>query len=562
MSSVNSVQRSENTFFYDSTRQGGISAEALSPDWHCKGDQANISETAKELAQNIATMRTAVAEQLSAADRYAAAQAFAGDIINELTYGSAASKSYNEQSSMFLDRGYGAFTTTSKQGTVIGVSTINSFSSESAVDKSLMTVQITRKDGFQLNLPLNENLRVNDLEGGGLSVYFADSGMRKIYDAAGNETIIEGETDENNLGTAGDDIIINLHSSRVDGGDGDDTIINLARNATITGGAGNDTIIVPVKSSGLTIDGGEGDDRIAAESLWNSRVFIKEGADELKVGSMFQSKIESDGESRVEMERMTSSTLTATGQSLTADINVIDASTIDMNTQSNNLTGLVFGGARVSAGNGNTSISGDTAFSTQFVTGNGNNNIEFYAISGTSLISGSGNDEVRIMNNMRNSDVDTGDGDDYIYTGGMDNSKLNGGAGDDIIAVRRANGSQINGGDGDDVIVAYGLGNTSVNGGDGKNTIISPSLSDATENDTLYRWSWGTKWVDEFFKTAEQGSSSYESQQANLNQAFARADEIAKESEEIASTTAKQMTNYLRTRAMAAYNTAMPQSFK
>jgi hypothetical protein len=62
-------------------------------------------------------------------------------------------------------------------------------------------------------------LRINDLEDGGLSVFFAQSGLTKIYDANGLERI-DAEMPETGLGTEGDDVIINLRSAVVNAGGG------------------------------------------------------------------------------------------------------------------------------------------------------------------------------------------------------------------------------------------------------------------------------------------------------------------------------------------------------
>lgn len=94
------------------------------------------------------------------------------------------------------------------------------------------SLQVTRKDGFQLTLPLDENVRMNEQEDGTISLYYPASGKRLSYDAEGNE--LEEMLAVGELGTEGDDILINVSGSRVESGSGNDTIFNLTDDVAIT----------------------------------------------------------------------------------------------------------------------------------------------------------------------------------------------------------------------------------------------------------------------------------------------------------------------------------------
>ncbi|MFW5490172.1 MAG: hypothetical protein ACNI3A_17420 [Desulfovibrio sp.] len=160
--------------------------------------------------------------------------------------------------------------TTSSSGTSVNVKR------SVAGPQSTYMAAITTASGLHLELELSDDARITDLEDGGISVTYRGSGETHVYDAAGNKTVRQNESDTF-AGTDKDDIFINLRGSEVDGGAGNDTIINFANNATLHGGDGDDTIILARASIGNTINAGGGNDSLQGGVVLKSNIDMGDG---------------------------------------------------------------------------------------------------------------------------------------------------------------------------------------------------------------------------------------------------------------------------------------------
>ncbi|MDR1125844.1 MAG: hypothetical protein LBM64_07265 [Deltaproteobacteria bacterium] len=504
MSYINGMQRSDYTLSYDGQAQGGV--RIVNTDWQLKRDRDTLdfSEASLALAHDVAAMRDVAARQLSAAERYTAALSFGSDYCSTMVLDSSRESCAAKCATDIRDTVSGSFTTTSKQGTVIGVS--NLLPQQDAGNAILnevmaLTVQITRQDGFQLNLPFAENMRVNDLADGSLAIYFAQSGLTKIYDTAGHETIFTGLT-ESSLGTGQDDIILNLNSVLVDGGDGDDIIINLAKQAAILGGSGNDRLIAPGKTEGLTLDGGAGDDTIAGLWLYKTNIAMHEGNDTLLAPYVTDSVIESSADSNIKSSWIKDSTLIATGENVSLQARLIHSLQAELNAAVNTINVKSISGSNISSGSGNTYIQGNSIYESNYSGGSGNSYLVFNDARHSNLNGGSGND-VFVVNKTYKSTMDGGGGDDLIAVRSLYKSKLFGGGGDDIIVVDKSQASSINGGDGDDTILAQFIKSTDIAGGSGNDTVVtSRFLADNGEAGTaMHRWYWNDEnWIDNYLQ--------------------------------------------------------------
>lgn len=421
--------------------RGGVTSEAVT---------VAISEEAYALSAR-ATPGAGDARTSSAEERYAAALA-AGMDMGEALSGLATVGRNAEGYQELMDASWTkrntpvTQTTTSKQGTVIGLTCV-------ADDKSnrAYSLQVTRKDGFQTTFDLDQNVRVNDLEGGGLSIYFAASGITKTYDADGNETIVEGEGSF--TGTDGDDILINLNSTAVDAGDGDDVIINLAANAAILGGNGNDAIYTPHQLKGVTYDGGAGDDAILGMGLYDAHVILGEGNDTLAAEGFAGGKVSVTGDGKT----------TILGQYF-RNVDIVNESDTIINA---NIELLI--SATVHS---NINYKGNSITDSEIITGDADNSIiTSSGISRSQIRTGAGNDTIIVNRGIRDSVINVGAGNDTITAISMDYSVIHGGEGDDTITVDRGVGV-IRGGAGNDILSSKSPG-IGLDGGAGSDTIRS-----------------------------------------------------------------------------------------
>lgn len=128
----------------------------------------------------------------------------------------------------------------------------------SAGNPTVMTIGL--KDGTEILVELNENIRVNEHEDGSVSVYYADTGKTATFHLDGDIRVEEGTTGQS--GTKGNDILVNVKGATVKGDAGNDTILNFVSNASIEAGDGHDTLIMGVAAHNAVIDMGRGNDRI------------------------------------------------------------------------------------------------------------------------------------------------------------------------------------------------------------------------------------------------------------------------------------------------------------
>lgn len=446
-----------------------------------EGDSACISKDGYELSRQVLAEREKAAKEKDAAERYQAAlelgQDFAEYIdenINILE--EDGSKRSNELLGLGAWRESQAFTTVSKQGTVVGVSYTAPNPSVREANYEVYTVQITRKDGFQLNVPFDDDMRVNDLENGGLSIYYASSGLTRTYDADGHESVMEGEKQA--LGTGGDDIILNRFSTQVDAGDGDDTVINLAKKADILGGAGNDKIYIPVRGEGINIDGGAGDDAIVGESISGGRIIMGDGNDSLTASSVQRASIVSSGNDSVKIENLRESSLDARNGLLRTDLGGLRDSDVNIE----RLRGdFVFNGAMESNftfGDGDVNFSG-ALLSSNVTFGDGNVNMRKGGIGESTITFGNGNSSVD-ASGMYNSKLLFGDGEKNISTSGITNSEIELSSGDTKIAASGLTASNVHSKSGNVDISLSGTTRSTITAENGDLNLQSTFLVDGT----------------------------------------------------------------------------------
>ena len=116
-----------------------------------------------------------------------------------------------------------------------------------------------------------------------------------IEGGEGNDEIFLGRGTDTAWGGGGDDILLEGNTAGSDslhGGDGNDYIEVIRISSiggdvlTVTGGSGDDSIDVSVSPAGTTIsiDGGEGNDRIALRSMTSASITLGAGADVIDLG--------------------------------------------------------------------------------------------------------------------------------------------------------------------------------------------------------------------------------------------------------------------------------------
>lgn len=470
-------------------------------------DSVSISEAAKEFAKQIAEARDKAAAEKSAEERYADALAFGPDYMTSLEKGVQMGATIEDRADMFKTDAIpncwiagpnrsASSTTVTEKGTVIGISSIEAVNTFSGEMKPY-NLQITRKDGLQLNLDLSEDIRVNDLEDGGLAVHYAQSGLTRIFGADGSETQTREEGGELK-GTVGKDVLINKHSASVDAGDGDDIIINLRDNTKITAGDGNDKIINMGYTRNVDINSGSGDNAIYSRAQGGSldltqgsnKVFMDQFSGNISLGdesnaltvnSLFGKLSIGNGALSAEIDSIFRVNLAhaegATGQATIKSRSIYD-STIDLRGHNNGVPT-----------SGNT-LTADTIDFSKVYTGEGDDRVDVRSLHVSTLDTGAGNDTVSVTT-MGLGKLDTGDGDDLVYSKSSFGT-IDGGAGDDVIYTP----------------LAYG---TSVGGGTGNNTIYRVPLEkwDAfMKNPSAFTP--GKEWVESYSGSRTQNYSFYD----------------------------------------------------
>lgn len=345
-------------------------------------------------AAELVAERNETAQQVDAATRYQSAQSFGPDFATHIS--SKIDRDYNAEvpaedtSNKPRARGE-TFTHTTAQGTVIGIDRVNAHSM-----RDNNTIQITRMDGLQLNFELTEDMRITDLEDGSLSIYYAATGISRVFDAEGKESTVQGEM--NALGTSGDDLISNVKGKRVDAGDGDDTIIHFADGATILGGAGNDKIyLASMETTGLTVDGGAGDDAIEGEHIHNSKIVMEDGTDSLTAFIMNRSNITSSGNNKMNLGIFSDGQFVSRNGLLYLKIQDILNSSVSIE-RAKPMSADIIRRSHLSFGGGDVILSA-------------------FSISDTRILTGGGYDMIR-SNWLRNSFINTNGGDDTIEVKG------------------------------------------------------------------------------------------------------------------------------------------------
>lgn len=339
-------------------------------------DTVSISAVGRELAAQVTAERDEAARQMDPTGRYQAALAFGEDFAGYMgsNINLVDEEGFTHNSAdvdMAAYRPSRAFTTVSAQGTVVGISAVAAEAGRTGEGSpEIHLAQITRKDGFQLNIELDDDIRINDLEDGGLSIYYASSGITRTFDANGRETVAQGEI--NVLGTDGDDIIINKSSSRVDAGDGDDIIVNLADNTELRGGDGNDTILLAsARTKSVTIDGGAGDDVIVAQEIENASIVMGDGNDSLTAAQIFGSTISSSGDDAIKTNGFAKSKLTSRNGALSTDIASILESTVAIDRVKGDFSIAEIRGSRLKFGDGNVFLNSNWIMDSEIELGKG-----------------------------------------------------------------------------------------------------------------------------------------------------------------------------------------------
>lgn len=465
-------------------------------------DKISFSDAAiAAFEEQLAVQAKAQASNASAADRYAAAQAEGKSVdawIENHKDRFDPTKNridFTDPNALVLESvdidklctamyGTGETTIASKQGTVVTV--------EDARGRPPYPTRITRSDGLQLTLNVSDDVRINDLEDGTLSLYFPSTGKTCLFDSAGVMRVEEGEP--NQSGTGGDDIIINVNGSVVDGGDGDDTIFNFANNTTITGGNGDDTVFMNT-SSGNTITMGDGNDRLVGKTLNNSHVDMGEGDNVVSMQHITGGTLRAgDGNNEIIANNINGKATVGKNQLSERE----STGSMSLGNGNNSITfGSFTGGAQMQVGDGNNTIkSNSTGISaaSSLHLGDGDNAIALRGMNdGASLTAGNGNNHIFVHDVSNNSAVNIGDGKNtYAGSSAANDSHISLGNGGNIIWLTGGihNQSSIKSGAGDDIIhVSYVLPGGSIDAGGGNDIIhtesVSGSISGGAGDDTI-----------------------------------------------------------------------------
>ena len=356
-----------------------------------------------------------------------------------------------------------------KKGTIINVSHVGSDRPDQ-LDTFGHAVQITRANGLQINLELTDDLRINELEDGGLAIYFASTGLTKHYSADGIESIIENDTAL--LGTDGDDIIINKYGNQINSGDGDDIIFNFANNAAINAGAGNDKIIIGnPEASGIQIDTGDGRDVVAAYSMNSSTINLNDD-DFLIAARLDNSTITGAGNITIKAEALNNSTLSTSqgkadiniGKILDSAVSIAETDLVtfgsvhnsDVSLASSNIINAYITstkGSHINIEALDTNLVASSILESDINIDSKKSNITSSSLIDSNLYTGDGADDIRI-DKVHAANIYTNDGNDTIIIDSVTNSKVFSGNGNDTIKYRSALQSQINSGSGRDNVTS------------------------------------------------------------------------------------------------------------
>ena len=442
-----------------------------------------------EYAADVVNKRNEVAKQLDETQRYNDAANIAKDYINYLNNDINQFKTDVNghdkviHASPLLDgitqNNSTTYSATTKNGTIVSVTQMCSLLGPHMQDVAGRAVQVTRANGLQINIELTDDLRINELEDGGLSVYFASSGVRKHYAVDGTESIIED--DEKSLGSGLDDIIINKYGKEINSGDGDDIIFNFANNAIINSGSGDDRILIcNSEASGINIDTGDGNDVIAGYSIDSSVIKLNDG-DSLVVSQIGNSKITSNGNFSIKADTLIDSTLSAGQGRANINFGTILSSAVNIEN-----AGVVAIGKTLSSYISLSSIDEFDAFisiiyKSNVLFGGQQANLINTKVSDSNIESEANTTNIN-SGSIFNGSIATSDGNDTIQLGSITNSVIDTGSGDDVIKFNDSLASKIIAGEGNDTIIYNIANNTQIYGGAGKNSVIGDVRADKVNN--------------------------------------------------------------------------------
>ena len=394
----------------------------------------------------------------------------------------------------------------------------NTITVDTASRRGPGVLRVERPGLEPIEIPLDENMRINESSDGSLRIFFANSGEVWSFDAEGNKTVSMEEGSAELVGTDGDDILINLTASRVSGDDGNDLIINVADNVLIEGGKGDDTIrLHGSTSSGLTVDAGEGNDIVRGMLVKDSHISTGDGNDEVNLLTFDASSLDvGQGNNIISMRTLLAQAGIHGGDGNNS-LNITDvAGHINLGHGNNRLEGYaVTRDAQVNLGNGLNSLTfysvegnsvvnmgnGHNDISVYRVTdnstvnmGDGHNNVEFYAVQQNAVVTmGHGNNRVQAYEINENAVVSMGDGNNRAGLHEIeDNAALNMGNGNNRLDIGKRKGrlsyqddelTVINVGNGNNVLnLGYMRNNSTINVGDGNNVISYSDSDNATLN--------------------------------------------------------------------------------
>lgn len=472
-------------------------------------------------------------DEQEAAKRYAAAQG-SGKVVEDLEDGIKKSIAGNSSAlTKLLPCAPGGnkpvdIRTTTTHGTIVTLLTPPVRYNETTAEN--FSLQVTRKDGFQLTLPLDEDVRMNEEEDGTISLYYPASGKRLTYDAEGNEHTEIINTGEQ--GTDGDDILINVSGNRIESGSGNDTIFNLTDNVAITGTEGNKTIFMGgTTRKNVSIELGDGNHCIYGNMLKDSKIEIGSGNNTIAMAIIHDTDIKigngnntlltelnrgisvflGDGNNTISSKDVSSrSTIQVGGGNNTLNINSISNNTkIDLGDGNNNLKATGINNSSIDCGNGNSAIDVSTVNESALNTGNGNNTVQTNTVYHGSVNVGNGSNtytadtlftaqilagggkntiicntalssQLFIGNDSHGSNKEAGneakhDAGSTITINSLNGSALHTGSGNDIVTVNNKVGSTISTGAGNDLLY---LGNhtwdvtENINTGSGHDTVF------------------------------------------------------------------------------------------
>lgn len=442
-----------------------------------------------EYAADVVNKRNEAAKQIDECQRYNDAANIAKDYINylnnEINQFKTDVNGHDKviQASPLLDgitqNNSTIYSATTKNGTIVSVTQMCSLLGSHMQDVGGQAVQVTRTNGLQINIELTDDLRINELEDGGLSVYFSSSGITKHYAVDGTESIIED--DEKSLGSGLDDIIINKYGKEINSGDGDDIIFNFANNAIINSGSGDDKILIcNSEASGINIDTGDGNDVVAGYSIDSSVIKLNDG-DSLVASQIGNSKITSNGNFSIKADALIDSTLSAGQGRANINFGTILSSAVNIKN-----AGVVAIGKTLSSDISLSSIDEFDAFisiiyKSNVLFGGQQANLINTKVSDSTIVSEANTTNIN-SGSIFNGSITTSDGNDTIQLGSITNSVIDTGAGDDVIKFNDSLASKIIAGEGNDTIIYNIANNTQIYGGAGKNSVIGDVRADKVNN--------------------------------------------------------------------------------